>query len=174
MASKKTERAITSDRSVRIGGRVYKPGQEEALLEAITPERAQQLADAGFLQGDWGKAKGRHEAELTNRRAALLGRQAEDRERELGRRVTETTARRSARTTRRTPAEREPEEEGTQVADDEPDTEGMAPPYRIEGGEGGWYGFRDANDEELLRGDGEPHKVQGQEAAEKELTVLNA
>lgn len=162
------KRQISDSQSVRLGSRVYKMGDEDALYEQITPEQAKSLKDQGVLKGDWSGAKGAYQQVLEQEAQARAQRDPIQRavRQELDRQATVTPA---------APAQTQEEEKDEEDDPEEPLLEGMAKPFRFtdEKPAGGWYSFRDANDEPLNRRNGEEFKVQGREEAELILQQLN-
>lgn len=161
------KRQISDAQSIRLGSRAYKTGEEDALYEQITPAQAKALKERGVLKGDWSGAKGAYQQ--------VLDQQAEAR----AQRGPITRAVKQALDQQQTSLAFVPlGEETSQEEDGDPDEpllEGMAQPFRLadEKPAGGWYSFRDANDEPLNRRNGEEYKVQGREDAELILHQLN-
>jgi hypothetical protein len=170
-----SKRAITPNRSIRLGGKIYRSGDEDALLEQIDKESAGKLVERGVLQGNWSGAQGAHQSaqqERLRQRAAKT---------QVGRTLqalmTESGA--GAKKGAKPPPPEEDEEEEEDEEDEDEDEEepgdigeDYEPPFTLRAGTGGWYTFVDANGD-VLEKDEKPVKIQGKPEAERYLKQLN-
>lgn len=191
MADKEQEKRING--SVRVGGRVFRAGEEDALAQVLRKRDAERLVRTGTLQGEGWESAAKGEKAVPapggtarrgqQRRANALaqavkeaGQEGEEQEAQPQVPAAQEAPRNAARGN--AVAREEGEEPATASATEEKDLPefdnagDLAGPYTAVKLGGGWYGITDANNEEALEG-GDPYRVQGADSAEAVVQGLN-